>query len=165
MMKNNVKRIISVFAFFALVLSLFNIFASADNTADAKEPIDTSKKCSITLTYQSPEKHANGLEIKIYRAISVDDDIHFALTGDFSGYSIRIPSTQVETVSASGIISEFANSLFSKQRNLFSIDSYTFCIQPLLSLYICRKNGIVTKKVKKIKKCKKKLLSQGKNIS
>lgn len=90
MKKYKFLQLITVIA--AVVLLVCNtvtpIFAAS--TPDAKDIIDTSRKSSLKLTYQSGEKKYEGLEINLYRVASVTSDYQYQLTGDFSEYSVKI---------------------------------------------------------------------------
>ncbi len=87
------KRIIRIAALVIAVIT-FAVstvgLVSAISTADAKEPIDTSRSCSLTLTYSYNETYYEGLEIEIYRIADVTEDLQYSLTDDFEDYSVEI---------------------------------------------------------------------------
>ena len=78
--------------FFSALLFVFSAVntAFAISTADAKEKIDTSKSCSLTLTYDIEGKKLEGLEIEIYQISTADSDYQYSMTGDFASYQIEI---------------------------------------------------------------------------
>lgn len=52
--------------------------------------LDNSQPCSLTLHYSREGTAFSGLEIVLYRVAAFSDDGSYALTGAFSGYSVKI---------------------------------------------------------------------------
>lgn len=95
-MKNTV-RIVSLVAVIVLfAVSAVNT-AFALSTADAKEMIDTSRQCSLTLTYAIDDKKLEGLDIEIFQAATVTQNFQYSMTGNFAGYPIEINKTKSQT--------------------------------------------------------------------
>lgn len=88
-MKKTVKTLLIILFAALFTVSAVNV-VFALSTADAKEPIDTSKKCSLTLTYAIDGKKLEGLEIEIYQTATVTADFQYSMTGTFAAYPIEI---------------------------------------------------------------------------
>ena len=89
-MKKNISRIaVLILAAILFAFSAVNaVFAAS--TGDAVEQIDTTKNCSLKLTYQVDSNKIEGLEIEVYQVATVTADLIYSMTGDFSDYSIEI---------------------------------------------------------------------------
>lgn len=84
-----------VSAFLFAVSAVNTVFAIS--TADAKEPIDIAKDCSLKLTYAVDNQPVAGLEIRIWQIASVTADYQYGMTGSFSGYSIEINGMKAQS--------------------------------------------------------------------
>lgn len=87
------KKIVKSISIILLIVVLSAIAVnnvSALSTADAKELIDASKKCSLTLTYKVDDKRLEGLAIEIFQTATVTRDFQYSMTGVFSDYPIEI---------------------------------------------------------------------------
>ena len=80
-----VKRRMAVIALLiCLCFSLMPFSARAANTADAKEAIDPSKKCALTVTYRSGEISFSDLSVRVYRIAEVSADFQYTLMPSFT---------------------------------------------------------------------------------
>ena len=92
-----------LFRTFLAIVSAFLFAVSAVNTtfalstADAKEPIDPAKDCSLKLTYAIDSQPVAGLEIRIWQIASVTADYQYGMTGFFSGYPIEINGIKAQS--------------------------------------------------------------------
>lgn len=95
-MKKTVKTLfIILFAALFTVSAVNVVFALS--TADAKEPIDTSKECSLTLTYAIDGKKIEGLDIEVFQTATVTADFRYSMTGAFAEYPIEINGIKSQT--------------------------------------------------------------------
>lgn len=85
--KNLILLVLSALTVLSLILS-----TGAVNTADAVEKIDTTKQCSLTLTYGVTEKKQvfQGLEIELYCVAVASEDYEFTASDKFSAYSMKV---------------------------------------------------------------------------
>ena len=66
-------------------------------TSDAKEPVDTSAACTLTLEYKYEDTVMPGLEILLYRIANFTADFQYELTGSFEGKSIAVNGIKTQT--------------------------------------------------------------------
>lgn len=88
-MKRKVKIILIILSAALFAVSAVNV-VFALSTADAKEQIDTSRACSLTLTYAIDGVKIPDLEIEIFQTSTVTADFRYSMTGAFSSYPIEI---------------------------------------------------------------------------
>lgn len=62
----------------------------AVSTSDAKEPIDTSIDCSLTLKYKHDKTLFSGLNIDLYCVATVSSDFQYTLTDSFSKTKLNL---------------------------------------------------------------------------
>lgn len=71
--------------------------AAAYNTADAKEPLDWEKECSLTLTFQYDEAAISGIEAWIYRIVAFGKDGGLVIAEPYESYRIDLSEIGSET--------------------------------------------------------------------
>ncbi len=64
--------------------------AYAASTADAKEPIQISKECSLTLKYVHNQASFPDLNVQLYQIATVSSDYQYTLTDNFSGTNLML---------------------------------------------------------------------------
>lgn len=95
-MKNTARTItLLVITILLIVCTVNTVFAMS--TADAKEFIDTSKQCSLELTYAIDSKKLEGLEIELFQAATVTENFQYSMTGDFADYPIEINKIKTQS--------------------------------------------------------------------
>lgn len=62
----------------------------AASTADANEPIDISKECSLTLNYVHDTTFFSGINVQIYRVADVSADFRYTLTDRFAATKLTV---------------------------------------------------------------------------
>ena len=82
----------NIICFMVICLCLFMLpcTAYAASTADAKEPIDITKDCSMTLNYVHNQTAFPNLKVQVYHIASVSSDFHYTLTDDFSATNLTV---------------------------------------------------------------------------
>ena len=89
MRKSSILQIVSGALILALVLCMAVMPAFAEqHTYDAKEVIDPSRLCTLTVDCQGVE----GTEVKLYWIASVRSDFIYVPTPEFSRYSLNLNS-------------------------------------------------------------------------
>lgn len=85
------KKLITILATIIAILSIA-VPVFAISTADAKEPIDISKKCSMEIIYLSKDKKLKDEQVSIYRLANMNSDATYSVAEDFDGYAIDLSS-------------------------------------------------------------------------
>lgn len=88
------KRVFSKAIYTVLLILLFLPTAVlptyAISTADAKEAVDTSRACSLQLTYSAGGGAASGKTVKLYKVAELSKDFKYTLCGVFAKYPISM---------------------------------------------------------------------------
>ncbi len=71
--------------------------AFAASTSEAKEPVDTSRTCSLSLIYSSEGKAFEGLEIEAFRFAEFTENYAFALCGAFADYPVVVNGIKAQS--------------------------------------------------------------------
>lgn len=93
------KRKVAVISLFLCFCLFFTPqMAKAASTTEAKEPIDTGKVCSLTLSFQHEKASFPDQSVKLYRIAFVSKDFQYTLTSPFasSGLSLNGVKTGAE---------------------------------------------------------------------
>ena len=77
-----------------LCLLLLPCQAQAASTTDAKEPIDTEKNCSLTMSYCSEDIVFSKLPIKLYKIADVSKDYQYTLASSFAESNLILNGIQ-----------------------------------------------------------------------
>lgn len=89
------KRRMGIIAFvlcFCMCLMPCRVLAAS--TTDAKEPISTDKKCSLTLSYCCEETAFSALPVKLYKIAEVSSDCQYTLTPSFEKCNLILNGIQ-----------------------------------------------------------------------
>lgn len=85
-MRKNIIR----FMVICLCLFMLPCTAYAASTADAKEPIETTKDCSMTLSYVHNQTVFPNLKVQVYHIATVSSDFQYTLTADFASTNLTV---------------------------------------------------------------------------
>lgn len=85
-MRKNIIR----FMVICLCLFMLPCTAYAASTADAKEPIETTKDCSMTLNYVHNQTAFPNLNVQVYHIATVSSDFQYTLTDDFASTNLTV---------------------------------------------------------------------------
>ena len=85
-MRKNIIR----FMVICLCLFMLPCTAYAASTADAKEPIETTKDCSMTLSYVHNQTVFPNLKVQVYHIATVSSDFQYTLTDDFASTNLTV---------------------------------------------------------------------------
>ncbi len=97
-MKKTLRKRVSLITVLLCLCLVMPAFALTP--ADAVDPIDTARKCSLTLTYNDKEdssKFFKGLEIQLYQVGTVSADFKYSKTPNFSAYSFDMNAMENQT--------------------------------------------------------------------
>ena len=85
-MRKNIIR----FMVICLCLFMLPCTAYAASTADAKEPIEITKDCSMTLSYVHNQTVFPNLKVQVYHIATVSSDFQYTLTADFASTNLTV---------------------------------------------------------------------------
>ncbi len=98
MKKYRFLRLSVVLLMLTALLAAAVIPAQAAATWDAAEPIDPSRKCSLSMIYKTEEGHlVQDLEIEAYLVASISTTLHYAPTGSFASYPFAIDTIRSQS--------------------------------------------------------------------
>lgn len=88
-MKKIVRLILILILSVLFVVSTVNIVLAV-STSDANEPVDTSRTCSLKLTYEIDSQGIEGMEIELFRIADFSEDFQFTMTGDLTDIPVQL---------------------------------------------------------------------------
>ncbi len=89
------KKTYMLILIIALLFIPYNIYAAS--TTQAKEPISTTEKCSLQLSYTSAETTFSNLDVKLYRVASVSADFQYSLLDQFASTKLVLNGIQSQS--------------------------------------------------------------------
>ncbi len=90
------KKIIFILSCLLLLL-LLPVNVHALSTANAKESIVLNKPCSLELVYRNGKTALSGIDVTIWQAADLKEDLSYTLHGDFTSYPIDLTAIKSST--------------------------------------------------------------------